>query len=351
MRIAIIGGGASGTLLAVNLLRQKLRGPLDIHIIEKRGVGGGVAFSTPYDFHLLNVPASRMSGLPDEPDDFMDWLRSNGHEYGPSDFVPRGLFGKYLTELLDRAVLEKAADSVLDVVKDEAVDVRIGERSADVVLRSGTVITCDRVVLGFGNFLPPHPNVHDLKFISAAKYVHDVWAADAFNNVASMDEVLIVGTGLSMVDVVLRLRASGHEGKIHALSTRGLLPAVHKLGYQYDSFYDEVRGATRITDIFKRVRHHIRLAESDSSDWRAVIDSLRPHTQEIWQTLPASEKRYFLQHLSRHWNAARHRMPPQAAAKIDEMRSNGTLELWSGRLRHISVDDAGRFLVNFAAKG
>ena len=126
---------------------------------------------------------------------------------------------------------------------------------------------------------------------------------------------------------------------------------MHKLGFQYESFYDEIKGSQRITDIFKKVRHHVRLAESDSSDWRAVIDSLRPHTQEIWQGLPHAEKRYFLQHLSRHWNSARHRMPPQAAEFLDELKESGTFELLSGRLRHISVDDSGRFLVNYAAKG
>jgi uncharacterized NAD(P)/FAD-binding protein YdhS len=350
MKITIIGGGASGTLLAVNLLRQNTGEELRISIVEKRGAHGGVAFSTPFDFHLLNVPAAKMSGLVDEPNHFLEWLTEEGHDFGPTDFVPRHLFGNYLRSLLDKTISE-SVNGKLDIVRDEATNIETGQDCADVVLRSGERLRSDRVVLAFGNFLPPHPSVYDLKFTSAEKYVHDVWAPDAFGRIKGDDDILIIGTGLSMVDVVLRLRSTAHTGKVYALSTHGLLPAVHRLGHQYDSFYPEIKGAKRITDIFKRVRHHIQLAESDSSDWRAVVDSLRPHTQEIWQGLPDAEKRYFLQHLSRHWNAARHRMPPQASKILDELRAEGKLDLLSGRLRHISIDDAGRFLVNYAAKG
>jgi uncharacterized NAD(P)/FAD-binding protein YdhS len=205
--------------------------------------------------------------------------------------------------------------------------------------------------LAFGNFLPPHPSVPDLKFTLTEKYVHDVWATGAFDVVHPNDEVLIIGTGLSMVDVVLRLSGTGHRGKISALSTRGLLPAVHKLGYHYDSFFDEIRGSTRITDVFKAVRRHAAAAENNGSDWRAVIDCLRPHTQEIWINLPTPEKRYFMQHLSRYWNAARHRMPPKASAKIEALASSGQFKVLSGRLRHISVDNEARYLVNFVSDG
>ena len=351
MRITIIGGGASGTLLAINLLRKSGSGPLEINLVEKRAAGGGVAFSTPHNFHLLNVPAAKMSAFPDDPDHFLNWLRSESYDFGPLDFIPRGLFGQYLASLLAEARKNAGEDRKLNLVNDTATDLLINERSAEVVLESGEVLPSDRVVLAFGNFLPPHPTVHDLQFISAENYIHDVWAEDAFESVQPEHDVLIIGTGLSMVDVVLRLNSTGHRGRISALSTRGLLPAVHKIGSSYESFHNELIDLSRITDIFRIVRRHIQKAESNGGDWRAVIDSLRPHTQGIWLQLPVSEKRYFLQHLSRHWNVARHRMPPAAARILEEMREKGRLEILSGRLRHISVDESGRFLVNFAARG
>lgn len=154
-----------------------------------------------------------------------------------------------------------------------------------------------------------------------------------------------------MVDVTMQLHKQEHQGEINAISTRGMLPAVHKLGFTYPPFDHELAGSRRITDILKVVRRHAENAGSVGSDWRAVIDSLRPVTQRLWLELPLSEKKYFMQHLSRYWNVARHRMPPTAAAIIDELRGTGQLRILKGRLRNIALEDDGHFEVTYATIG
>jgi uncharacterized NAD(P)/FAD-binding protein YdhS len=211
-------------------------------------------------------------------------------------------------------------------------------------------LSSDKVVLAFGNFVPPHPSVENDDFISAQKYFQDPWSRSVSEEISADDSVLIIGTGLSMVDFAMRYHRSKHRGKIYAISTRGLLPAVHKLGYSYPGFFDEIGPMTRITDMLKSVRRHIEAASSDSSDWRAVIDALRPHTQEIWLNLPLAEKKYFMQHLSRYWNVARHRMPAEAAEVIDEMRSSGKLTIMKGRLKRIDWLGS-KFDVEFTSDG
>ncbi|MEP7214535.1 MAG: FAD/NAD(P)-binding protein [Acidobacteriota bacterium] len=350
-RITIIGGGASGTLLAVNLLQQSGDRPVSIDLIEKRErVGRGVAFSTADECHLLNVPAAKMGAFPDDIEHFHGWLGENNFEYAPSDFVPRKLFGRYLTEVFESAVNTNPSGSTFRLHNDEAVDIDLDSQPANVKLASGSEIPPDKVVLAFGNFLPPHPSVANLDFVSAPKYFQDPWSAKVATEIAPDDTVLIIGTGLSMVDFLMRYHRSKHRGKIYAISTRGLLPAVHKLGYAYDSFIDEIRPMTRITDILKAVRRHVASASADSSDWRAVIDSLRPHTQEIWLNLPTAEKKYFMQHLSRYWNVSRHRMPAEAAAVVDEMQATGRLAVMKGRLKTIDWN-GGKFNVGFASNG
>lgn len=351
-RVTIIGGGASGTLLAINLIRNSGGERIEIDIIEKRSaVGRGVAYSTAHDYHFLNVPAAKMSAFPDEPNDFLNWLVAEGHNFTGTDFVPRKLFGEYLRSLLRSAMQKNGAFVKLNLLDDEAIDVTPEHRQAIVVLRNGGRVHTDRVVLAFGNALPPHPCVPDLSFIASPKYVRDVWSEEAFSQIGPDDKVLIIGTGLSMVDTAIRLNKGGHRGKITAISTRGILPAAHELGHSYPDFTEELKGKTRITDLLTIVRRHIRIAEAQGSNWRAVIDNLRPVTQELWTALPNAEKRYFMQHLSRYWNAARHRMPPAAATMIEEMRNSGKLEIICGRLKNVVISDAGNFLVTYTQVG
>ena len=351
-RITIIGGGASGTLLAVNLLKQSSGTRLEVNLVEKRNsVGKGVAYSTEHETHLLNVPAAKMGAFPDDVGHFHRWLGENGYEFAPTAFVPRRTFGEYLHSCLDEAEKTKGKMTTLNVFDDEAVNVRIEGPKAEVKLASGDVLYSEKVALAFGNFLPPHPTVADLSFTASTKYFRDPWDPGAIEQIGPEDAVLIIGTGLSMVDMTLNLARRGHRGPINAISTRGLLPAVHRLGFTYPPFHDEIAGRTRVTEIAKIVRKHAAKAESQGSDWRAVIDSLRPVTQQIWMGLPLSEKKYFMQHLSRYWNVARHRMPPEAAAEIDELRGTGQLQILKGRLQKITWEEGVGFDVRYSTVG
>ena len=351
-RITIIGGGASGTLLAINLLGYKGDERLEVNLVEKRDtVGRGVAYSTDEEAHLLNVPAAKMGAFADDIEHFHRWLEANGYDHGPADFVPRRVFGRYLRECLEEADRSKASTVALNIFDDEAVDLDLNETKAEVKLASGDTLYSEKVAIAFGNFLPPHPTVPDLSFTTSPKYFQDPWGPGVLDSIRQDDSVLIVGTGLSMVDVTLQLTRRGHSGVINAISTRGLLPAVHQLGHTYPPFHDEITGLSRVTDISRIVRKHIKNANSDSSDWRAVIDSLRPVTQKVWQVLPLAEKKYCMQHLSRYWNVARHRMAPEAAVAMDELRGTGQLQVLKGRLKEIRWEEGLGFDVRFSTVG
>ena len=351
-RITIIGGGASGTLLALNLLKYNGDDRLEVNLVEKRpNIGRGVAFSTEQDVHLLNVPAAKMGAYPDDVEHFHSWLNGNGLEYAPNAFVPRRIFGEYLREQLEEANRTRAENVELNIFDDEAVDIEMHEGKVGVHLVSGDHLYSEKAVLAFGNFLPPHPSVADQSFVVSPKYFQDPWGPNVFDSIDPESDVLIIGTGLSMVDVTMQLFRSGHHGLINAISTRGLLPAVHKLGFTYPSIYEEIKGTTRVTDILKSVRVHSKKAEAEGSDWRAVIDALRPVTQQIWLDLPLAEKKYFMQHLSRYWNVARHRMPPEAALTIDELRGTGQLQILKGRLQKITWEAGIGFDVRYSTVG
>lgn len=350
-KITIIGSGGSGTLLAVNLIKHNDGQPIEINLVEKKErFGRGVAYSTATDFHLLNVPANKMGAFPDDIEHFYKWLAAKNYDYASNDFVPRKLYGEYLRELFSETLKNKSVNVAVNLFDDEAVDVLVDEEQSQVILKSGEILYSDKVVLAFGNFLPPHPKSESQSFIESEKYFQNPWSADVADKISETDDVFIIGTGLTAVDAVLSLYHKRRAGKIYLFSTRGLLPAVHELGFVYPSFYDELKSHTRITDLLKIVRRHIESSKSQNSNWRAVIDSLRPHTQTIWLHLPVAEKRYFMQHLSRYWNVARHRMPPECAEVLDELREQKQLRILKGRLKNIETN-GGKFDVSFSTTG
>jgi len=349
-RITIIGGGASGTLTAVGLLRHAAS-PIKIDLIELDSRRTkGVAYGTSEDVHLLNVPAAKMGAFPDDIEHFHRWLTDNGYNYSGSDFVPRRTYGKYLNAVLDDAVASRSDDSEINFINDEAISVEPLDNGAAVTTASGRKIETDAVVIAFGNALPPHPNVPDNGYTAADKYFRDPWNSRVYTTITADDDILVIGTGLSMVDVAMRYYHSGHRGKLYALSTHGLLPAVHELGHTYPNFETELSGVTRVTEMLRIIRRHAKNADTSGSNWRAVIDSLRPATQLLWLGLSTSEKLIFKRRLARYWNTARHRMPAEAAAVLDEMSANGKLEILGGKLRSIELRD-GRFDVEYLWKG
>ncbi len=87
LSIIIVGGGASGVLLAAHLLRDPTM-DLRVTLIEKRAeIGAGIAYSARQQDHVLNVAAPNMSAFADDPDHFWRWLRQRGLVEGSNRFV------------------------------------------------------------------------------------------------------------------------------------------------------------------------------------------------------------------------------------------------------------------------
>lgn len=345
--ITIIGGGASGTLLAVQLARQA-RAPLTVQLVEQHGrPGRGVAYGTLTPAHRLNVPANKMGAYPDQPGHFHEWLLQNGHDFASDAFVPRQRYAEYLQAELQAAIESGAIQ--IELVQDEAIDIEVGHK-AEVTLVSGRRIASDAVVLAFGNFLPPQPSFLSPQAAAAPKYFANPWQPDLAARVGPQDRVLVIGMGLTAVDTLLSLQAQPHDGPLYAISTHGWWPAVHELGHTYPDFSAELAGLTSLPAMLRVLRRHLRAAAAQGSNWRAVIDSLRPSTQALWQQLPPAEKRRFMRHLRRLWDVSRHRMPQECAAALDAMHASGQLHNLQGRVTAIEMA-GNEFSVSYRSRG
>jgi uncharacterized NAD(P)/FAD-binding protein YdhS len=336
--IAIIGGGFSGTVLAAQLLRNS-GGKISIALVEKGArLGCGVAYGTERAEHLLNVCARNMSAYADDPAHFVSWAQANYEPRGtPDDYLPRQLYGRYLGSLLQQEI--ESHPGQLDHLKDEAVSVtRVGD-TAEVRLLSGKILRARKVVLALGNFPPGDLRLSGMP-AGSPRYVADPWAAQALTNVAQDKKALLIGSGLTSVDVAMALWKQGFRGTIHTLSRRGLLPQSHKGATPWPPFWNEKSPGTA-RGLLRLIRTQVKEADAQGSGWRAVIDSLRSSTQEIWRSLPRHEQRRFVRHARPYWEVHRHRVAPAIGSFLAEQMSKGEMANHAGRVTRYTEDRDG----------
>lgn len=329
--IAIIGGGFSGSLVAANLLRNATI-PLSIKLIERNSeVGRGVAYGTPVDCHLLNVPAGKMSAYGDEPNHFLNWLHRNGYEQvTPSTFVPRRVYGDYVQATLKAAQLNAAANVQLEKIVDEAIAIETKPNSTIIYLSGGQYLDVQKAVLALGNFpaiLPAPLAVLD------NRYVKDAWSADAIADLNPEDAILLVGTGLTMADAVVALHQQGFQGQIHTVSRHGLMPCSHKSTTPYPAFIDGETAPKTARGLLHIVRQELREALTQGHGWRAVIDAIRPIIPQLWQAMPLPEQKRFLRHVKAYWEVHRHRIAEGIAEILDAAMESGQLSHYAGRIQ------------------
>lgn len=333
-RIAVIGGGYSGALQAVNLLRHS---EASVTLIERgKRIARGAAYGTLHADHLLNVRANRMSAFADAPDHFADWLRRTGAG-DAEDFAQRRVYGRYLEEILETAAAE--AGGRLRIVRDEAVSVDRDGEAERIGLRGGGSIAADAVILSVGNLPPETPRAIRTSKLPEESYVADPWAGDIASGLKPNDEVLLIGTGLTAIDAALMLDAAGFEGRITAISRRGLVPRAHADQVSAVPALPE-RPQGGLADLLRSVRDcakHI--------DWPSAVDQLRPHTQALWTSASREERGRFLRHLRPYWDVHRHRIAPQIAARIARMEEEGRLRFRAGKPVSAKVEGGSALIV------
>lgn len=336
--VVIVGGGASGTLVAAQLLRRYHRRGLRVVIVEREHeIGRGVAYSTPYEYHRLNVVAEQMGAWPRDPRHFVRWASRRNTGIAIGDFAPRGLYGTYLGELLDDAERRAQPEVTLERVRDEAVEVlTTSERRFAapglppllVRLRDGDPIPAERVVLALGNLAPATPPGADAELIASGRYEPDPWDPSLSERAADDDSVLLLGTGLTMVDVALTLGFETFRPRLHAISRKGLLPRRHRRGVGKPlRRFGPVDDRPELNRLVRQVEDEIVATIREGGDWRQAIDSLRPVTNQIWMRFTDSDRRRFVERLSRRWDVHRHRMAPAVASMLGNLRRTGRLQI------------------------
>jgi uncharacterized NAD(P)/FAD-binding protein YdhS len=334
--VVVAGGGASGVVLASALVR---RGS-SVTIIEPRErLGAGVAYSTTCPWHLLNAPASNMSAIEDEPDDFVAWLARNDEDASGSSFARRDLYGRYLDDLV--TVIRETAGARFVHHRGTAVDCTPGSNGVIVTDAEGTALNADAFVIAVGNAEPaPWPAINDT-VSSSPRFFSSAWAPGAIESHDHAETVVLFGTGLTAIDAALGLRYNGHRGPIVMISRRGLLPHEHRT---FDTPPAAAPDAENVRDVIRAFRG-TQAARSERG-WRDAVDSIRSQTNIRWRALSLDDQRRLVRHALPYWNVHRHRIAPAAAKTIAELIAANDLRMIAGRTEAIEAgDDALRVRV------
>nr|WP_173576479.1 FAD/NAD(P)-binding protein [Acetobacter fallax] len=383
VKIVIVGGGASGALAALQLAQWIA--PTEILVVEPRAqIGRGIAYSTQNPAHLLNVRAGNISVFPDKPDDFVSWLQEKtDFPADPSAFAPRRLWGEYLTERFEETGIRHCHASVRQItVDDKTVCLTLKYLSKSEALQDAhdsrgalpfpgrrqslrhpvelkgtkdatpfygaqgnapeqdnpgdfekhpvsddqTLIT-GKVILATGHFLPVDVPQISETVRRDGRYIRNIW--DQWPGLPETHApVVLIGTGLTAVDALLRLRSDGYQGTVIMISRHGLLSSSHGPA---ESVRESVIPPETPPSALAYLKA-FRQALASGQSWRAGVDSLRGVSNHLWARLPSQEKQRFRRHLLHLWNTSRHRMAPQVAHSVTEDLARGRLIVRKGNV-------------------
>lgn len=342
--IAIIGGGVSGTAVAFHLLQRQSLRPDQLLIFEPRDrLGAGLAYDTRDPAHRINVPAAKMSLLPDDLEHFQRWLleqdaladddaavAANGNL-----FPRRAVFGKYINSMI-RPFIDEGR---LTHVRQGVECIRRSGRRWAIAGEGGQRVKADILVIATSHPSPLPPRLLQEALADHPRFVPDPTSPDALAAIRADDRVLVVGNGLTSADVIASLELRGHKGPITAVSRRGLRSRGHAQAKQ-DLFGDFVSNPSpTAVSLLRRVRAAIREAEGEGRSWHAVVDQVRAQGRYLWSALPIEERRRVVRHLRPFWDVHRFRVAPQVEAASEQAIGVGRLDVLAASVAAVQVAD------------
>ncbi|RYE20325.1 MAG: hypothetical protein EOP51_18060, partial [Sphingobacteriales bacterium] len=280
---------------------------------------------------------------------FLDWVVqtenfvSQDKALIANSFLPRQVYGHYLCTIWEAAKNKAHKKQIkLTVIDSFVTDLKVSNTAVTLLLNNGSEVTTDYCVIASGNQVPRNPRIKNPEFYQSKNYYQNPWKIESVLNTKNDKAVLIIGNGLTMVDTVLALLEHGFKGDIFSVSPNGfnILPHRHN-GLKYTKLVEELTGNLSLHELFKLVHKHIKSVREFGVSAEPVIDSLRPYTQQIWRSFTDAERKLFMSRFRHLWGVARHRIPLHSHDKIQQLRIDGKLHLYSGKIIDLTETSEG----------
>ena len=335
--VAVIGGGFTGAAVAFHLARRG-RPDLRVSVYEPReALGQGLAYSTMDPSHRINVPSASMSLLPDDEQHFDRWLvrRPEFAEDQAASlpdgrrFPARALFGLYVGE----ALAPHLRSGAVVHRRTRVTGVERTDRRWRVTDEAGAIRDADVLVIAASHPPPSPPEPLARALAKDPRFVANPWTPGALDRIGPRDRVLIVGSGLTMADVIATLDARGCHGPILAISRRGQRSRGHAptpVGREGDFLAPP---STSALALLRRVRRGVRAAAVEGRSWHGLFDTLRFQGAGVWRALPQLERERLVRHLRPYWDTHRYRIAPQIEGLLSRRLRAGGLQIIAGRVQ------------------
>ncbi|KAE9362956.1 hypothetical protein N431DRAFT_433200 [Stipitochalara longipes BDJ] len=376
--VGIVGGGASGLAVAIQLISRVKNGYSmlkSIMIIEKRDTfGPGLAYSDDSAGLIVNTYADTMGLCPFSQMQFSEWVQKHSTASSHTPFPTRQLYGRYLGTLAQE-VAEDAEELGVDfcVINGEVVDVQqfsdepgfeLIEPRFELTIDNGDSIFAKDVVLALGNFCA----TANLELRDNPNYFQCPWPIEKMQKIDTNADVLIIGSGLTAVDVANALMRHAHSASIKFVSRTGKLPKVqgnnegHTFGKRYilsnlarklelnsdrsggalDALMSTMKSLIEehdpesIPSLFKdsepyeTMRKDVEAARSGPTMWQLIIDATAPLIERYWNTFTLEEKELWFNKFDSTWATHRHSMPREIGQKMVKSLELGQLQVVQG---------------------
>lgn len=321
MKVLVVGGGASGTLIAINLARNAKR-KLSVTIAEPNElIGRGIAYGTQDSTHLLNVPAGRMSALVEEPNHFCDWA---GLQHG--EFAQRRIYGKYLSETLFKSASDNP-ELTLNHVRDLVMSIKLqanGKFYVEFQDIEPEIFDCVVIAIGHGPAISLSP-ITDL--VPHPRMVSDPWR----QLYKEFEGALVcIGTGLTFVDHALTHIKFNGGNTVIGISRTGLLPESHVEGS-----HPALSVPNSVYESPAALKQFINAAD----DWRSAVEGVRRELPAIWQKWGRNKQLDFFAKYLRWWNVRRHRASFEVHRELNKAIEDGRIRILQGEIVSVNEKD------------
>ncbi len=239
--------------------------------------------------------------------------------------------------------------SSVEHVRAEVVDLQTHVDSVTLTLSDGQCVQGAFAVLATGMFPAARTPQTESSGLNAAAL--DPWDVTAMRQLDPQATVLIIGSGLTMVDAVVSLEQAGHRGPIEVFSRHGLLPHVRRQPPAWVDFLAEDHSIRTPRQLLRELRKHCKDAIAQGIDWQSPLDTVRAHIGRLWSQATDVQRRQFVRHVRPWWESHHHRSPPLSAALVDRLHGEGRLRIHAASFKGLEPGLNGDVRIRIRRRG